>query len=131
MRIQLLILGFKGLTKSFMCHVCRVVCYNQLRDWQARRTTSLPLKAMQERNLCSQGIVLWQFVCFLRTSSRWDLTGTERTCNLNTVHKPLTLSVPGGIRNASSVSLTLPLPYTIACITYPTLRQERNRCVGR
>jgi len=62
--------------------VIREVCLsrtNQLRDWQATRTTSLTLKAMQERNLCSRGIVLRQFVCFLRTSSKWDLTGTERT----------------------------------------------------
>ena len=28
---------------------------NQPRDWQATRTTSWMLKAMQERNLCSQG----------------------------------------------------------------------------
>ena len=31
---------------------------NQLRDWQATQMTSLTLKAMQERNLHSQGTLL-------------------------------------------------------------------------
>ena len=48
-------------TKSFAGLVCRVVGLftpyktNQLRDRQATRTTSLTLKAMRERNFCSQG----------------------------------------------------------------------------
>ena len=62
-------------TRSFAWLVCRVVdvftplekgenvslgAYNtnQLRDWQATRMTSLTLKAMQERNLHSQGTLL-------------------------------------------------------------------------
>ena len=45
-------------TKSFAWLVCRVVDWgrktNQLRDRQATRTTSKTLKALQERNFCSQ-----------------------------------------------------------------------------
>ena len=49
-------------TKSFAWRVCRVVGFlywaykaSQLRDRQATRRTLLTLKAMHERNLCSQG----------------------------------------------------------------------------
>ena len=35
--------------------VVRVLCQSKLRESQATRTTSLTLKAMQERDLCSQG----------------------------------------------------------------------------
>jgi len=92
--------------QSFLCcvaqfsvyEVVRVACQayitNQLRHWQATRTTSYTLKAMQERKLCSQGTIIFHTFIFHSLSSFLGFGMTELSGASHVVNDKI---VPGSV----------------------------------